>query len=261
MNKNSTKNFKVLALILLTSTLLIGAISPSISTVKAATTDSLYVYTTTGGVISANGTALKGGSSPTYNNGTVLTFTETPSADFQFLSWIYVSSAGPVTSTATSFSQTISTAACAIEAMFLPTTNATQTVSGSGTASIYLYFSAGGTTVPSSTPTSSGPATYTNYTVGKVSDFNAVASSGFKFLYWMVATSTVSTYTTSTLAYNVSATTCALQAFFIPTSSTVTLPTPTPKINEDSSATAIILAVILASIAFATYTYTKKAKK
>jgi hypothetical protein len=250
---HSKNNFKVLALILLTSALLIAAVNPNITTVKAQTTDSLYVYSTIGGTISANGTALTGGSSPTYANGTVLSFTATPSSGFEFLSWISVSAAGAATSTVSTFSYTISETSCAIEAMFYPTTNATQTSSGSGSASVTLYFSAGGTTIPAS------PATYTNYTVGTVSDFAAVPSSGFQFLYWIVATSSISAFTTSTLAFNVTSSTCALQAFFIPTSSTVTLPTPTPKVNEFSSAITIFLALALISTAFGTYAFTKKA--
>jgi len=226
MSKNTTKNFKVFALILLTSALLLVAVIPNVP-VKAATTDSVYVYSTIGGSISGNGTALTGGSSPTYANGAVVAFTETPSSGFTFLNWIYINgTTGATTSTASTLSTSITQASCAVEAMFLPTTNATQTSSGSGAATIDLYFSAGGTTDPAS------PKTYTNYTIGTSSTFSAVPASGFKFLYWVVATSSVSTYTSSSLTLNIPANTCVIQAFFVPTSSNVALPTPTPKVNE-----------------------------
>jgi hypothetical protein len=255
MNKNSTKNFKVFTLILLTSMLLLVAVIPNVP-VKAATTDAVYVYSTIGGTIAGNGTALTGGSSPTYANGAVVAFTETPSSGFQFLNWIYINgTTGATTSTSTKLTTTITQKTCAIEAMFLPTTNATQTTTGTGTATIDIYFSAGGTTVPAS------PKTYTDYTIGTSSTFTAVPSSGFKFLYWVLATSTVTTYTSAALTLKIPAGTCAMQAFFVPTSSSVTLPTPTPKINEFSTATTIILVLALVIVAFGTYAYTKKAKK
>ncbi len=46
---SKTKNFKVIAMILLTTTLLVLASSASISNVKAATTQTLVLYTTLGG--------------------------------------------------------------------------------------------------------------------------------------------------------------------------------------------------------------------
>ena len=262
MSKNTAKNFKVLALILLTSALLITAISTEVPMAKAATSDSVYVYTTLGGTITANGATVTGGSSPTYDNGTVVSFTAVPSAaDFTFLGWVYINGAA-ASSTVNPLSFTISAKSCAVEAMFQPTTNATQTSTGSGQATIALYFSAGGTTVPASGTGTGTSGTYTNYTVGTSSTFTAVPASDFKFLYWMIATSTVSTYTSTALTLKVPENTCVMQAFFVPTSSTVTLsPTPTPKVDEFSSAIALVTALALVAVAFGTYTYTKKAKK
>ena len=54
MNK-TTKNCKVLALILLTSALLIVAAVPNVG---AQTNDNVYIYTSIGGTISAIGTTL-----------------------------------------------------------------------------------------------------------------------------------------------------------------------------------------------------------
>ncbi len=260
MNKNSTKNFKVLALILLTSALLISAINTQVPLAKAATTDSVYVYSTIGGSVSANGTAAAGGSSLSYANGDVVTFSQTASAGFNFLGWIYVTPSGAVTSAASTVTETISASGCAIEAIFIPTTNAVQSSSGSGTATIALYFTVGGTTVPSSL-TSTPPITYTNYTIGESATFTAVPASGFNFLFWMVVTSTSSTYTSSTLTLNIPQNTCAMEAIFVPTSSTLTLPTPTPTINEFSTATTLAMVIAIVAVAFGTYTYTKKAKK
>jgi hypothetical protein len=145
--------------------------------------------------------------------------------------------------------------------MFIPTTNATQTSSGTGAATIALYFTVGGTTVPSSTPTTTPPRIYTNYTIGTSATFTAVPSSDFNFLYWMVVTTTSTTYTSSTLTLTIPQNTCAMEAIFVPTSSTLALPTPTPKINEFSTATTLIAVIALVAVAFGTYTYTKKAKK
>lgn len=261
MSKNTAKNFKVLALILLTSALLITAINTEIPMAKAATSDSVYVYTSVGGTITAGGATVAGGSSPTYDNGTVVSFTAVPSADFNFLWWVYINGAAN-SSTVNPLSFTISAQSCAVEAMFQPTTNATQTSTGSGQATIAMYFSAGGTTVPASGTGTGTSGIYTNYTIGTASTFTAVPASGFNFLYWMIATSTVSTYTSTALTLNIPENTCVMQAFFVPTSSTVTIsPTPTPKVDEFSSAIAIIMALALVAVALGTYTYTKKAKK
>lgn len=253
MNKRSTKNFKVLALILVTSALLLVAIIPNISSVKAATQDSVYVYTVIGGAISANGTALTGGSTYKYDNGAAISLTATPATGYKFLNWIYLSAAGANTSTSNPFVFTVAEASCALEAMFTPSVNdTTSTSSQSGASNVILMISVGGTTEPTE-------GSYTNYTVGTVSNFNAVAASGFKFLYWNVATSTGSIYTTNPLPLNVTENVCAIQAMFIPTSSTVTLPAITT-VDEYSSATAIIVALILVAVAFGTFTLKKKAK-
>jgi hypothetical protein len=255
----TSKNFKFFALILIASTLLIAAATPAISTVKAQSTDSILVYVALGGTISANGTALTGGSTYSYADGTVVAFTATPGTGFAFLAWETATAAGGSTSTANPLDWTI-TGSGAIQAMFIPTTNTTG-YSSAGTSSIGLFSSIGGSTNPTA-------GTYTNYTIGTTSAFTATPGSGFNFLCWEVATAAGAFTTTSNpMEYNVSANNCGLQAFFIPTSSTVTLPTATttptstPKVSEFSSATVAIMAIILAAAAFGTYTYTKKSKK
>jgi hypothetical protein len=55
-----------------------------------------------------------------------------------------------------------------------------------------------------------------------------------------------------------------MQAVFIPTDSSVTLPgqpTPTPTVPEFSGIITAAIAVALVAVAVGTYTYSKKAKK
>ncbi len=257
MSKTS-KNFKVFALILLTAAILVVATCPNIAYVKAQTTDSVYVYTSLGGSITGNGTTLTGGASASYANGTAVSFEAVAGTGFNFLCFEYAASTGAVTYTTNPLVVTLTSSSCAIEAMFTPASNVTP-VATSGTSTIDVLTSLGGTTNPSS-------GSYTNYTIGTADDFVATPGTGFTFLYWMVSAAAGSCIsTTSTIDYNVSASTCALQAYFIPTGSSVTLPstspTPTTTVNEFSSATAIIASVMLVAVAFGTYTYTKKAKK
>ena len=257
MNKKITKSIKVFVLILLTSALLLVAINSNISSVKATTQDSVYIYTSIGGTISAAGTNLTGGTSYSYDNDTAVTFQATASTGFEFLNWEYASASGGETSTVNPLTLTVNASSYAIQAMFIPTSNVTLSSSSSptGTADVDLLTSIGGSTVPAS-------GAYTNYTIGTVASFNEVAGTGFKFLYWIVScTPGTFTSTANTLTYNLTSSNFfAIQAMFVPTSSTLSLPTPTP-INEFSSATAIIIAMILVIVAFGTYTFTKRAKK
>lgn len=253
----TTRNVKVFVLILLTSALLIFAISPTISNVKAATQDSVYVYTSCGGTISAGGTNLTGGTTYNYTDGSSISFTAMPIAGCKFLYWEYAAGSGANTSTTNPFIYKISSAECAIQAMFIPDTNASS-ISNSvqtGTTPFQVLISIGGTTVP-------GPAIYTNYTIGTVVNFVANPGNGFKFLYWIIPSASggdaVSTY--NPLEYNVTANACAVQAFFVPTSSNISLPT-IATVDEFSSAMTIITTIALVIAAFGTYAYTRRAKK
>ena len=250
---NKTKNLKVIALILLTSAILLAAMP----NVTAATQDSLYVYSSIGGTVSAGGTALTGGSSYSYDHGSSVTFTATPDSGYQFLTWVDLTAAGGSTNTTNPLPYTVS-ASGAIQAMFVPISNATAVAPATGTPTVVIMASAGGTTEPLA-------GTYTNYTAGTVSSFNAVPGTGFKFLYWMIAPSTSNTFDTSQVSWTVTGDVCALQAYFVPTSSTVSLPTPTPAptptVPEYSGAAAIIIAIALVAVAFGTYTFNRKAKK
>ncbi len=229
--------------------------------VKAASTTSVYVYTTFGGTVAGNGTTLTGGATKDYTTGSTINFTATASDGFKFLCFEYVAASGAQTSTDNPFLQTLSSSSCALEVLFTPTTNTTATESGSGTATVSTLLTAGGDTVPS-VPSGQSAGTYTNYTVGTTYPFTAVPGSGFKLLFWLTATTSGSTttyniYTSTNPHITIESSIVAIQALFVPTSSSVTVPT----ISEISTAVVAVLAVALVVSAVGTYAYTKKARK
>ena len=264
----TTKNIKVFALILLTSALLLVAINPNIQSVKAATTtDSVTVFASCGGTTTPANNATGPYGTYTYNNDTAQTFTATAGTGFQFLCWVIVAASGPTTSTTNPLSYTLSQS-IAIQALFIPTSSTVSTTPTPttipSTYSVSVFTSVGGTTTPTGISKTAPYANY-NYNSGTTQTFTANAGTDFKLLCWEIVTANGgTTSTTNPLSYKVSQA-AAVQALFIPTSSTVTLPTtsptPTPKVDEFSSATAIIIAAVLVIVAFGTYTFTKKAKK
>ena len=258
------KNLTILALILLTSTLVITTLVTS--SVKAQTAPNVYYYNSQGGNIDVNGTQVTPSTVVNYVNGDTIVLTPVPGTGFSFLCWDWISGSTPVTSTATTLTETVTSGqACAVQALFYPSTNATQTVTGSGSATVVALSTAGGTTSPASGSSTTTTSSYTD-TIGQASTFAATASTGYKFLYWIVVSAQGRTdYTSSTVNVIIPASEMAIQAFFIPTASTVlapgVTPTPTPKIAEYSSAIAALLVVALALGALGTYAYTKKARK
>ena len=264
MKKTSTKNFKVLALILLTSTLLILAASAvSIPNVKAATTTSLTVYNTLGGAttgaVKANGTAMvQTSAGNALISGDTYQFTATPASGYQFLGWAYADASGSSGTASATFTKVISKA-CALEAIFVPTTNMTATTSGSGASTLVLFGSAGGTTTPAVPPASIFTGTSISATIGTPTTFTETPGDGYTFLCWVVQCSQNNVYTSSTLKYTPTSSGAAIQAIFVPSSSGITL--PAIPVNEFSSAITIITVMALVIVAFGTYAYTKKAKK
>ncbi|HUJ84536.1 MAG TPA: hypothetical protein VLV84_02910 [Candidatus Acidoferrales bacterium] len=249
---------KFLVLIVLALIILLVPLNLNIPSVKAQAIEGVYIYTSCGGTMSANGVSLSGGTTYNYTNGAAVTFTATALSGSKFLYWEYSSSSGTSTSTKNPLVYTIPSSESAVQAMFIPTVNSTLTSSSSqtGTAPFEVPISIGGTTTPAA-------AIYTNYTIGTVVTFVANANSGFKFLYWLIPAATqnqVSIVTSNTLAFKVTANACAIQAFFEPTSSNITLPTITT-VNEFSSVTTIIITAILIMVAFGTYISARKAKK
>ena len=257
-----------MALIILTSVLLLVAINPSMQSVKAeTTTDTVTVFASVAGTTTPASNSSGPYATYTYDNDTVQTFTAPTSTGFQFLCWVIVAASGPTTSTANPLSYTL-TQSIALQALFIPTSSTvtptpTPTTIPS-TYSVSVFTSVGGTTTPTGSSTTAPYVSY-NYNSGSVQTFTANAGTDFKFLCWeILGANGGTTSTSSSLSYTVSQD-VAIQAFFIPTSSTVTLPstspTPTPTVPEFSSTIAIIIAAVLVIVAFGTYTYTKKAKK
>ena len=251
-----TKNI-VLAL-LLTSAILLASIN--LSSVMAQTTNSTYVYDSIGGTVAANGNAVTGGTSVATNTNENAEFTATAQSGFEFLAWEYATAAGGCTDTNNPASINI-TVDGAIQALFIPSTNTTATSSETGGATVIIYNSIGGETSPAGT---APPATYTNYNIGDVATFTTAPGAGFKFLYWIVATSTANYYTSSTLDLPIMESTVVMQAVFIPTDSSVTLPgqpVPTPTVPEFSGIIVAAILVALVAVAVGTFAYSKKAKK
>jgi hypothetical protein len=253
-----SRNFKILTLILLASTIFLTASSGG---AKAASTTSVYFYTTFGGTVTANGTALTGGSTTSYTTGDTISFAATASSGFKFVCFEYVASTGALTSTLNPFDQTLSTTSCALEALFSPTTNTTLTPSGSGTATVSVLLTAGGNSNPG-VPSGKTAGTFTNFTVGSSYTFKAIPGTNFKLLYWLTATvvgstTTYNMYTATNPTIKLESDSVAVQGLFIPTSSTVT----TPVINEFSAAVVAFLAIALVASALGAYAYTKRAKK
>jgi hypothetical protein len=262
----NTKKLKVIAMILLTSTLLILASAASVPNVKAATTTTLVVYTTLGGAssgaVDANGTAMVMGSAGNaLTTGDTYTFTATAASGFQFIGWAYADASGPTGTTSASYSKVIS-AACSLEAIFVPTTNVTATTSGSGAATLSLFSTAGGTTYPAGSLTGASVSA----TIGSSTEITQTPGSGYTFLCWVVQCASNNEYTSSTLNYVPTSSGAAIEAIWVPTSSGITLPTlsptPTPtKVAEFPSAVIVIAALALVAVAFGTIAYTKKARK
>jgi len=270
MIKNSTKNIKVLTLILLTSTLLIlTASAVSIPNVKAATTVTLIVYNSLGGAstgaVKANGTAMVQTSAGNpLINGDTYKFTATPASGYQFIGWVYADATGPSGTASATFTKVI-TAPCSLEAVFVPTTNVTATTSGSGASTLVLFGTAGGTTTPAIANANLFTGQSISATIGTPTTITETAGTGYTFLCWVVQCAQNNIYTSSpTLKYTPTSTGAAIEAIWVPSNSGITLTssmvTPTPTVNEFSIAATLALVIALVAVAFGTFAYTKKAK-
>ena len=237
-----SKKIKIITLVLLVSTLLILGANLN---VKAQTTATVAVLSSVGGT-----TTPAGGTTPSYTIGQDQTFTATPSSGWQFFYWIVTTAAGSTTYTTSSLTWNV-TGAGSVQAMFLPTTNATEAPTSAGTSSIFVELSAGGSTVPKEGTTQS-------YAIGSTQTFAATPGSGFTFVCWVVGPATGGiVYTSSTINYNVTNSGCAIQAMFVPSSSNVTLPKIAP---EFSSAAVAILAIVLVAVAVGAFALRRRPK-
>ncbi|HMK94134.1 MAG TPA: hypothetical protein VK536_01915 [Candidatus Limnocylindrales bacterium] len=258
-----TKKLKVLAVILLTSTILLLTAGVSIPSVKATTTTTLFLYTTLGlSSVTANGTTMTPGASTTLNSGNTYQFKATASTGWQFVCFVYADKTGPAGSTLNPYSKVISNP-CSLEAVFIPTTNTTGTSSGTGASTLTLFASGGGTTSPAVPSTDISSGLSISGTIGHTTTITETPGTGYTFLCWVVqCTSANNYYTSSTLSYTPITSGAAIEPIWVPTSSAITLPTPTPtKIAEFSSLMVIILAAALVATALGTYAYAKRAKK
>ncbi len=174
------------------------------------------------------------------------TFTATPTGDFELLYWIVSSASGAYTYTINPLVYNITTNSITIQAMFIPTSNATSsTYSQTGSATVNILTSVGGTTTPAA-----GTLTYN---IGTIVNFTANPDNGFRFLYWIVSASVPNAFSDNPLAYNVATNSCTIQPLFVPNSSniisstatttpapsTTPAPTPTSTITPSNSASSI----------------------
>jgi hypothetical protein len=256
-----TKSSEVIALILLTSALLLATISLNIANVKAQGQATVTVIDSLGGTTDpAPGTY-------NYDDGTIVTLTATPGDGFVFTSWVIASASGSNTISDNPTTLTVSGGASyGVQALFEtiiyrpPATGITV-----NNAIIVVLASSGGTTNP-------GPGTYA---IADAYHFTLTATpnSGFEFSNWVISGESTNTghggypvdLTPTDNPYDVGhgyGYTFYYQAVFVPVG---TMPTPTPEPIGGTSNTAIIvtLAVVLVivAIAFGAYAYTKRSKK
>ena len=269
----TTKNIKAFALILLTSALLLMAITPNLPSVKAQTQATVVMFTAVGGTTTPTGTT-------TYAAGTIVPLAATAGDGFYFSNWVIVTAAGGYTDYNNPTSITVNASTeYAVQAIFdpiqsvpsvaptqpetLPTLVPDTTTSPdlSHDAIVVVVAGVGGTTTPA-------PGTYALANATSL-DLTATANTGFTFSHWVIGGTPLShgayafTDTPTQNPYNVNhgyGYTYSYQPVFNAISP-ATSPTPTPKIDEFSSAAAIIIAMVLVIVAFGAYTFTKKAKK
>jgi len=264
MNRELTKNLKVFAFILLTSALLVVAISPVITTiVKAQGTSTVVVLPSAGA-----GSTVPAAGTYSYAAGTDANFTATGS----LVQWVVVD-----TTNATNFytdNPLIITVAGGVNYTVQAEFGASVTPAGttyylypatlstaSTNAVVVIYAANGGTTSPA-------PGTYLLADASNF-DITAIADSGWTFSNWIIAGSPLThgayafTDTPTNNPYNVNhgyGNTYSYEAVFTPISTT-TSPMPTPtKINEFSSASAVaVVAALIAVLAAAgAYAYRKR---
>lgn len=254
MAKNKT--LKILVFALLTSALLMAALSSHNPIVKAQATDTVAVLPTAGGYTTPNA------GNYSYPDGSTQTFTATSDDGFSFLSWTVVTPDFQYTDAVDNpISITLNESSYTIQASFTPIEvipPATLTESATN-AIVVVIAGVGGTTSPA-------PGTYAIANAASL-DLTAIPDSGWQFDNWVIAGTPMNghggysfTATPTNNPYNVNhgyGNTYSYEAVFTPISTT----SPTPTINEFSSATAILMAAILVLVAFGTYVFTKRTKK
>jgi Divergent InlB B-repeat domain len=249
------KSRKIFALTLLASLIVLAVLSARVINVEAQTQATVIVGSSIGGTTDPTGTT-------TYPDGTQVTFTATPDNDFVFVNWIFSTSAGSsVVNDQTTTIPVQGGTTYNVQAVFSPLLtgpNVSVLPSNLATAAIVVVLSsAGGTTDPA-------PGTYALADATSLM-LTAIPASGFDFSHWVIAGTPMDhgaysfTATPTDNPYNVNhgyGNTYSYQPVFTPTGTTE----PTPTVPEFSGLTTILLAVVLASIAFGTYAYRRKTK-
>lgn len=261
---NSKQTSKVVALILLTSVILLTVLNPNIASVKAQGQATVNVLDSVGGT-----TDPAGPGTYTYTAGTAVTLTPTPANGFVFLYWLISTDAGsnidyndPATlpvSGGTTYT---------VQAVFQPENVPTQsykpTANQSADAVVVVLPSAGGTTNP-------GPGIYALANATQLT-LTAVPASGWQFSHWVISGGPMTghggfpfTATPTDNPYNVDhgyGYSYDYQPVFTPIGSTEPTPTPTGPIGGLSMETTIIIALVvvlvIVLIAFGAYAYMKR---
>jgi len=205
--------------------------------VKAQTTYTVSIFYSGAGSTTPSGDFSAETATFNYTAGSSQTFTATPSDGFTFVCWVIGTSSGATADTTNPLVYTVNSD-ISLQPVFVATTNnpiptPPSTVS---TVAVDLFASYGGTTNPTSV-SSTAPYVDYNYATGSAQTFTATPDSGFQFLCWVIVTGNVgSTSTSATLSYTVPEA-AALQAIFVPTGSTVTLPGVSPAPTSTSTPT------------------------
>jgi len=246
-------------MILLTSALLIAAITPLIASVKAQTNEA-----TVNVVSSVGGATLPAGSGNLYNNGTTVEFSATPDSGYSFLYWTVSTSQYSIELDTNPASLVVSgDVTYTVQAIFttlLPFPDLTMPPDLSSAAIVVVLAGLGGTVSPA-------PGSYALANAAQTM-LTATPDSGWQFSHWIISGPPSThggvpyTLTPTNNPYTVGhgyGYTYDYQPVFVPISSSTTT-TPTPTVNEFSSAAIIILALALVAVTFGTYAYTKRTK-
>ncbi len=251
----TSRMLKALIFTLLTAMLLMAVLNLAMQSVKAQTTDTVVILTSIGGTTSPSGTN-------SYPDGSVQTFTATPTGDeYSFVDWEISTAAGATFTSTNPLSLTLNESSYTLQAIFQPILYippATAPTSATD-AIVVILAGVGGNVSPA-------PGTYALSNAASL-NLTATADSGWTFDHWVIAGTPMNhgayslTLTPTNNPYNVNhgyGNTYSYQPVFSPISTTAT---PTPTVNEFSTATTLIAVIALVAAAFGTYTYTKKAKK
>ena len=241
-------NCKVVALILLSSLLVLAALNASVQAQSQATVTVLS---------SLGGTSDPDVGTTSYDAGTEVTLTATPIDGFVFVNWQIATPSGTTTTADNPATLTVDAGVdYAAQPIFVPLENppAGVPVTDYSTAAIVVVLSSvGGTTSPP-------PATYALADASELM-LTATAASGFQFSHWVIGGSPMDhgaysfTATPTDNPYNVNhgyGNTYTYQPVFTPIGTTE--PTPIPELST------IIVALALVVAAAGTIAYKRKTK-